>query len=409
MFELGAERVEHCAALRRAARVAPLGAAVPLPAAHTHPINPKHHTLSSSPGILSAQLLLTALIAAPIVLHGPTRAFVAASPGVVLLSALGAFAIVMVLSFSEEARHRHPTNLILLAAFTALEGVAVGATAAAYTLPSVALAVAVTAGATGALAAYAQRAKTDYTARGGALVSALSALLLTSVFALFVRSRAVEVVLAGFGAALFSAYLVWDVQLLLGGQHARFQLRCVYIAVCVRVFVCCASVFVPSCCVCCALHVVCIVFLSLCAGKYPATAAHQSSQLTHKQTNETNNPRSHHHKHTAPTTTSPARSRSTWTSSTSSCTSCGCSAASATARGRKAAARSRRQQWIEHRTFWFGGAAAQFLVLVSTRAQRRLAGWLGRRPSAPPFLAFQMPLSRRPRRRRPRRRLFCTV
>lgn len=106
---------------------------------------------------------------------------------------------------------------------------------AQYALSSVALAVAVTAGVAGSLAAYAARTKTDYTARGGMLLSALTALLLTGLLSLFVRSSAAELMLAGVGAVLFSAYIVFDVQLLIGGQHAKFQLRCgVYVARCLQ-------------------------------------------------------------------------------------------------------------------------------------------------------------------------------
>lgn len=99
----------------------------------------------------------------------------------------------------------HPTNLILLGAFTALEGVAVGAVSAQYALSSVALAVAVTAGVAGSLAAYAARTKTDYTARGGMLLSALTALILTGFLALFTRSSAAELMISGVGALIFGA------------------------------------------------------------------------------------------------------------------------------------------------------------------------------------------------------------
>jgi FtsH-binding integral membrane protein len=175
-------------------------------------------------GLLSAQLLLTALIAAPMVLVPSVGQWIR-GPGAWLVgvSAVAAFALVLVLTFSESARHSHPTNLLLLAAFTALEGIGVGAIAAGYTLTSVAVAVAMTAGVAGALAAYAARTKTDYTPAGGALCGALTALLLTGLMFSFSAAPAAELVLAGIGSALFGLYLVFDVQLLLGGG-GRFAL-----------------------------------------------------------------------------------------------------------------------------------------------------------------------------------------
>lgn len=175
-------------------------------------------------GLLAAQLLLTAAIAAPIVLHAGVKGFVAANPWVVSLASLGSLVLILVLSFSESARHSHPTNLILLGAFTALEGVVVGAISASYALNTVALAVAITGGVAASLAAYAHRTKTDYTARGGALLTLLVALILTGLVGAVTRSSAFEVAVAGFGAVLFGMYIVYDVQMLIGGQHSKFAL-----------------------------------------------------------------------------------------------------------------------------------------------------------------------------------------
>lgn len=175
-------------------------------------------------GLLSAQLVLTALVAAPIVLVPAFKAFVSANPWVVMLSSLGSLALILVLSFSESARHSHPTNLILLAAFTALEGIVVGAISASYALPTVALAVAVTGGVSAALCAYAAKAKTDYTAQGGMLLTALTALILAGLVGAFTRSTVFDVAIAGGGALLFGFYIVFDVQMIVGGAHTRFQL-----------------------------------------------------------------------------------------------------------------------------------------------------------------------------------------
>lgn len=175
-------------------------------------------------GILSAQLLLTFAIAAPMVLVPSVTRFVADNSWIVGLASVASFALVLVLSFSESARHSHPTNLILLAAFTALEGVVVGAISASYQLSSVALAVLITGGVAGALTVYATRTKTDYTAQGGMLLTALTAIVLTGLLGLFTHSSAVELMIAGGGALLFGMYIVFDVQLLMGGQHTKYQL-----------------------------------------------------------------------------------------------------------------------------------------------------------------------------------------
>lgn len=171
-------------------------------------------------GMLSAQLLLTAAIAAPIVGHPGVRAFVTTSSWILPLSMLASLVLVLVLSF-ERVRHSHPHNLILLAAFTAVEGVLVGAISSQYQLSAVLLSVGLTAAITVGLAAYALTTKTDFTMQGGLMVSLLLGLLMTGLLAAFTRSSAVQLLLACGGALLFSAFIVYDVQLLAGSVGDR--------------------------------------------------------------------------------------------------------------------------------------------------------------------------------------------
>jgi FtsH-binding integral membrane protein len=121
-----------------------------------------------------------------------------------------------VLSFSESARHSHPTNLVLLAAFTAAEGVVVGAITSQYQMQAVLLAVALTAVITVGLTVYAMQTKRDFTMQGGLLLTLLLTLVFTGLLGVFTRSPAVHLLIGGAGALLFGAYIVYDVQLLAG-------------------------------------------------------------------------------------------------------------------------------------------------------------------------------------------------
>jgi FtsH-binding integral membrane protein len=169
-------------------------------------------------GILAAQLLLTACVAAPIVGHAGVRAFVTRSGWVTGLAMAASLVLLLVLTLSERARHSHPTNLALLAAFTAAEGVLVGAVSSQYNLQAVILAVALTAGITVGLCAYAMQTQRDFTLQGGLLLAALLGLLLTGVLGALTRSAALQLLLAGGGAVLFACYLVYDVQLIAGSM-----------------------------------------------------------------------------------------------------------------------------------------------------------------------------------------------
>jgi FtsH-binding integral membrane protein len=102
------------------------------------------------------------------------------------------------------------------------QGVLVGAASSHARTDAVLIAFGLTAGITTAMALWALTTKHDITTAGAALYSCLLGLLFTSLVAAFVRTSLVNTLLAGSGAVLFSIYIAYDVQLLLGGSH-RFS------------------------------------------------------------------------------------------------------------------------------------------------------------------------------------------
>ncbi|KAI8464139.1 MAG: inhibitor of apoptosis-promoting Bax1-domain-containing protein [Monoraphidium minutum] len=181
----------------------------------------RHGFLRKVLGIVAAQLLLTAAIAAPILLAPGPRAWLAANTWAVALAGIVTFASLICLVCSEAARRSFPSNILLLGAFTAAQGVLVGVACAAYSTPSVLLAVLLAAGVCVALIGYALQTRYDFTAAGGMLYSALWVLLLGMLaHALLPRVRVLDVMVAGCGALVFSCYLVFDVQLLVAGEHS---------------------------------------------------------------------------------------------------------------------------------------------------------------------------------------------
>lgn len=80
-----------------------------------------------------------------------------------MLAMAASFGIILVLSFSESARHSHPTNLVLMTAFTVAEGICVGAITSQYQMQAIVLAAAMTAVITVGLTLYALNTKKDFT------------------------------------------------------------------------------------------------------------------------------------------------------------------------------------------------------------------------------------------------------
>jgi len=171
-------------------------------------------------GILSVQLLLTGAIAAPIA--SMDKAWVAQNQS--LCQACMLISLVLVLGVScccaEQARI-YPQNYIFLLVVTVCEAVVVGFISAMYTAQSVMIAAFMTAGIFAGLTVYAMTTKTDFTGMGGYLVAAVMGLFVMSLVSMFFPGPMMQKVIGGFGAILFSFYIVYDTQLICGGQHKK--------------------------------------------------------------------------------------------------------------------------------------------------------------------------------------------
>jgi protein lifeguard len=86
------------------------------------------------------------------------------------------------------------------------------------------MAAGITAAITVGLTLYALQTKYDFTTAGGILMGALIGLLVVGFVRLFFpRVPGLELAIAGFGALLFSAYIVFDVQMMMDGKHVQLS------------------------------------------------------------------------------------------------------------------------------------------------------------------------------------------
>ena len=114
-------------------------------------------------------------------------------------------------------------NFIILGIFTFCEGFLLGVIASRYDTDSVLIAVGITCGVTLALTLFAFQTKWDFTMCGGALMAVLIIFVLAGFLMMFFPdSRGNKWAVIGYGSAgalIFSLYLVYDTQLMLGGKH----------------------------------------------------------------------------------------------------------------------------------------------------------------------------------------------
>jgi len=118
-----------------------------------------------------------------------------------------------------DVRRKTPHNYIFLGLFTAAEGLLLGLSVSSYDADEVLLAVGICAAVTLALTLFAFQTKFDFTACGGVLLCVLVVFVLFGLFAIIFPSRTLYIFYAAIGAIIFSLYIVYDTQIMLGGNH----------------------------------------------------------------------------------------------------------------------------------------------------------------------------------------------
>lgn len=131
-----------------------------------------------------------------------------------------AFAITIILACCGEIRRKTPHNFIFLGLFTACWSIMMGTTASFYDVDAILIAVGCTAAVTLGLTLFAFQTKIDFTACGGFFLALLLILCVGGIVMIFVPST--KYTMIGFGAAgalVFSLYIIYDTQLMMGGSH----------------------------------------------------------------------------------------------------------------------------------------------------------------------------------------------
>eukprot|EP00440_Ansanella_granifera_P017152 gb/GFBE01018630.1/.p1 GENE.gb/GFBE01018630.1/~~gb/GFBE01018630.1/.p1 ORF type:complete len:280 (+),score=65.84 gb/GFBE01018630.1/:1-840(+) len=178
--------------------------------------------------ILTIQLLLTTIIAAPFNSF-LDEAWVRSHMSLYYFALFGSLAIVVGMACCcQQAARTYPTNYLLLFTFTALEGICVGFVTSFYSTQSVLLALAVTVVTFFCLTVYACFTKTDFTGMGPYLSAALFALIgfsfVVSMMSIFVGiPNWLHVLYALAGVIIFSFYIIYDTQMIIGGSHNSHQ------------------------------------------------------------------------------------------------------------------------------------------------------------------------------------------
>ena len=168
--------------------------------------------------IVSLQMFITTIITAAFYLLPPISGFFQSNVWMLYLIMIGTMIIMFVLICFESVARKHPINLIILIIFTVLESFLVGAICSTYSSDTVLIAIGITLVVVVGLTIFAFQTKIDFTGYGTYLFVFALILFLFGILAMVIRNKILHIVYAALGAGIFSMYLVFDTQLMLGGK-----------------------------------------------------------------------------------------------------------------------------------------------------------------------------------------------
>jgi FtsH-binding integral membrane protein len=177
-------------------------------------------------GIVATQMMVTSGVVALFYATPTIPAFFFNNPGVIYAVIALYCAFACALSCFPSLARSYPTNYFLLGAFTVCTSILVAFITAVYDPATVLAAAGITTGVCIGLFAFAFQTRYDFTK----LAPYFFVFFLVTSLALLVFSLATihntstgNKVWATFGILLFSFYIVFDVQMIVGGKHHKYQ------------------------------------------------------------------------------------------------------------------------------------------------------------------------------------------
>ncbi|KAH9404623.1 hypothetical protein TYRP_000449 [Tyrophagus putrescentiae] len=170
-------------------------------------------------GILSVQLLITLGFVCAFSLSDGARKWTRQNQWLFWVAFGTTLVTIIMLTCCENFRRKTPHNYVALMVFTFAESFMVGVISSMYYYKIVLTAVLITAVICLALTIF----RIDFTVYNGLLFVLLIVLMLFGLIASFWRDGIVHLIYSCLGALLFSAYLVVDTQMIVGGTH-KFQI-----------------------------------------------------------------------------------------------------------------------------------------------------------------------------------------
>lgn len=179
----------------------------------------RHGFIKKVYSIVTLQLLITVAFIACIKYVMPINQFFLTNTWLLWVAMIGTFCIMITLACCDSVARAFPGNMILLMIFTVLESILVGVITTQYKTDTLFIAVGITTAIVIGLTLFAFQTKIDFTGMGVYLFVFALVLMIFGFVAIIIRSQIVSIIYAALGAGIFSMYLVFDTQLMMGGKH----------------------------------------------------------------------------------------------------------------------------------------------------------------------------------------------
>jgi len=170
-------------------------------------------------GILTVQLAVTIAIICMFFFWQDLREYSYKNIWMFYVAMVMTFVCLIALGCCPGVRRTFPMNFIFLGIFTVCEGFLLGVVACRYSTNTVLIATGICAVVVLSLTIFAFQTKIDFTMCGGFLFVAVIVLMCFGFAMIFWRNSVAYLVYSCLGALIFSMYIVFDTQLMLGGKH----------------------------------------------------------------------------------------------------------------------------------------------------------------------------------------------
>ncbi|GJQ69775.1 hypothetical protein Trydic_g22334 [Trypoxylus dichotomus] len=162
--------------------------------------------------LLSAQLILTTIIAAVCMFTPPIQEFIHKNDWLMLLAFISSIVTIIALHIWRKST---PTNFILLGIFTVVMAYSLGVTISYFSQAVVLQALLLTIAVVVGLTLYTFQTKRDFSALHSTLFAGLFILIVGGFIQLFLQSTAFELLLSLGGALVFSLFIIVDTKLMM--------------------------------------------------------------------------------------------------------------------------------------------------------------------------------------------------